>query len=103
MDNTEKKEIILNSIHQKKGQQTEIDLTLNKSVEDSIKIIPSSNSVINDSLPSFRFVFYTTKHKFKADLKMNEYAAVPKILCDSLVIQDTLRYRLFVIKKVLSR
>jgi hypothetical protein len=96
----EKKEIILNSINQNKGQQTEVDLNLNKSVEDTIRTIPSSNSVINDSLPSFRFVFYTTKHKFKADLKMNEYASEPKILCDSLVIQDTLRYRLFVIKKV---
>lgn len=66
--------------------------------KDTVLIVTPVNDTVK-----YKMYFYSTKVKANADKVFNAWIKYDKINRDSAVIKDTLRYRLFIYKRILQK
>ena len=86
----EKKEILATNNKQN------VDIASSK--KPPLTITKNKEKKSNDTV-KYKMIFLATQYKEKAEKIFNEYVAADKIKKDTLVVNDTLRYRLFIYKK----
>lgn len=85
------------SQNEEQGNETKIKTTTNAPIETSVKPVVTSNTA-NDTL-RYKMFFLASKYRSKADEIYLQWSRFTKINRDSVVINDTLRHRLFIYRK----
>ncbi len=80
------------------GNEAKIKTTTNAPIETSVKPVVTSNTA-NDTL-RYKMFFLASKYRSKADEIYLQWSRFTKINRDSVVINDTLRHRLFIYRKL---
>jgi len=85
------------SQNEEQGNEAKIKTTTNAPIETSVKPVVTSNTA-NDTL-RYKMFFLASKYRSKADEIYLQWSRFTKINRDSVVINDTLRHRLFIYRK----